>query len=59
LPDSGETAVDPFHKYFDEISAIPLLSKDDEKALAVRVRNGIRAGAELEEDDVHGRKLKN
>jgi RNA polymerase primary sigma factor len=56
LPDSGETAVDPFHKYFDEISAIPLLSKEDEKALAVRVRNGIRAGEELEQDDVRGQK---
>jgi DNA-directed RNA polymerase sigma subunit (sigma70/sigma32) len=43
LPDSTDVAADPVQKYLNEISAIPLLSPEDEKALAVRVRQGSEA----------------
>jgi len=53
---SNEPAVDAFHKYFDEISAISLLSNSEEKKLAKRVQDGIQARTELEQNEVHGRK---
>lgn len=54
LPDSSDPAVDPVSKYLDEISAISLLSADEEKALARRVRKGIQARKKLEQNDVRG-----
>jgi RNA polymerase primary sigma factor len=54
LPDSNDPAADPVAKYLDEISAISLLSADEEKALARRIRKGIQARKKLEQNDVRG-----
>ena len=54
LPDFTDTAVDPIQKYLNEISAIPLLSPEDEKALAERVRQGVEARCRLEQNDFQG-----
>ena len=54
LPDPTESAADPVSKYLDEISAISLLSADDEKALAKRIRKGIMARKKLEQNDGRG-----
>ncbi len=54
LPDSSDPAADPVAKYLDEISAISLLSADDEKALARRIRKGIKARKKLEKNDFRG-----
>ena len=54
LPDSNAPAADPVAKYLDEISAISLLSADEEKALAQRIRKGIQARKKLEQNDVRG-----
>jgi RNA polymerase primary sigma factor len=58
LPESNAPAADPVAKYLDEISAISLLSADDEKALAKRIRKGIRARKKLEQNDIHGEEAK-
>ena len=54
LPDSTDVAADPVQKYLNEISAIPLLMADDEKALAERVRQGVAARSKLEQNDLQG-----
>jgi RNA polymerase primary sigma factor len=54
LPHSNDSAADPVQKYLDEISAISLLSADDEKALARRIRKGIKARKKLEQTDARG-----
>jgi RNA polymerase primary sigma factor len=56
LPDSTDVAADPIQKYLNEISAIPLLSADDEKALAERVRQGVEARSKLEQNDLQKEK---
>jgi DNA-directed RNA polymerase sigma subunit (sigma70/sigma32) len=56
LPDSTDVAADPVQKYLNEISAIPLLSPEDEKALAVRVRQGSEARSKLGQNDLQGEK---
>ena len=56
LPDSTDVAADPIQKYLNEISAIPLLSADDEKALADRVRQGVEARSKLEQNDLQKEK---
>jgi RNA polymerase primary sigma factor len=54
LPDSTDAATDPVQKYLNEISAIPLLSPDDQKALAERVRQGVEARSKMEKNDLQG-----
>ena len=54
-PDSTDVAADPIQKYLNEISAIPLLSPGDEKALAEQVRQGVEARSKLEQNDLQGK----
>ena len=54
-PDSPDVAADPIQKYLNEISAIPLLSPGDEKALAEQVRQGVEARSKLEQNDLQGK----
>jgi RNA polymerase primary sigma factor len=54
LPDSSDAATDPIQKYLNEIAAIPLLSPEDEKALAERVRQGVEVFIKLEQNDYQG-----
>jgi RNA polymerase primary sigma factor len=57
LPDSPDIAADPVQKYLNEISAIPLLSPEDEKALAERIRQGVEARRKLEQNDLRGEEV--
>jgi RNA polymerase primary sigma factor len=54
LPDPAEVAVDPLQKYLNEISAIPLLSVEEENSLAKRARQGVEARGKLEKGDLKG-----
>jgi RNA polymerase primary sigma factor len=54
-PDSTDVTADPIQKYLNEISAIPLLSPGDEKALAEQVRKGVEARSKLEKNDLQGK----
>jgi RNA polymerase primary sigma factor len=54
LDDSADITADPVRKYLNEISAIPLLSPEEEKALARKVRQGIEARTKLEQNDLQG-----
>jgi RNA polymerase primary sigma factor len=53
-PHSRDPATDPAQKYLEEISAISPLSADDEKALAKRIRKGIKARKKLQQNDISG-----
>jgi len=55
-PDTGGPVDDVVQMYFDEISVIPLLSADEEKALAERIQQGALARTRLEQNDVRGQK---
>ena len=52
LPYSNKPAADPIQKYLSEISVFPLLSADDEKALARCIRKGTRARTKLEQNNL-------
>jgi RNA polymerase primary sigma factor len=54
LDDSADFTADPVQKYLNEISAIPLLSAEDERSLAKKVRQGIEARTKLEQNDLQG-----
>jgi RNA polymerase primary sigma factor len=54
LQGSNAPSADPVRKYLDEISAIPRLSADDEKALSEQIRKGLRARSRLEKNDLRG-----
>lgn len=54
LPESTDLAVDSIQKYLNEISTIPLLSPEEEKSLARRVRQGVEARSKLEQNDLQG-----
>ena len=57
-PYSNDSAADPVAKYLEEISAISLLSADDEKALARRIQKGIKARKKLEQNGARGEESK-
>ena len=54
-PDSADTAVDPLQAYLDDISAIPLLSPDEEKTLAEKARQGIEVRKSLGQKGLQGK----
>jgi RNA polymerase primary sigma factor len=56
LQSSNYSSIDAVHKYLNEISAIPRLSADDEKALAEQIQKGLRARSLMKKNDLQGHK---